>query len=676
MDEAVKILLVDDQPANLDALEAILASSGCSFIRALSADAAMLALLDHQVAAIVLDIRMPGMSGLELARMIKQRKRNQHVPILFLTAHMSDEKDVLEGYGVGGVDYLSKPINSEILRSKVAVFVDLFRKTQALAEANEALENEIVERKKVQEELRLAKEGLENRVIERTAELSRTHQALSESEARLSAILQNTSALISLIDADGRFVHINRPFEELIGVVDGEARGKSIYDVLPYATAVMFDSNNRRVLSEGRAIEFEEILPHIDGPRIYTSVKAPLFDMSGKPQSVVGVSTDTTARKRLEDALRQADRLKDEFLAMLAHELRNPLAPVQNAVQILRLKSPADSQLQWATDVIRRQTQHMARLLDDLLDVSRITSNKLELRKERIELAGLIRVSIETSRPAIERGGHVLGVTLPAEPIYIEGDTMRLIQVFSNLLNNAAKFSKRGGHIWLTAASEGETVQVSVRDTGIGMASQMLPRIFDMFAQTGRSIEQTAGGLGIGLAVARRLVEMHGGSIAARSQGLGKGSEFVVLLPNAARAPHGSSTTETEAAKDVVKRRILVADDNPDALESLAMMLEIMGHEVRMAHDGLEALEAAIDFQPDVVLLDIGMPRLNGYDTARRIRQEPWGKNVLLVAVTGWGQETDKRQTKEAGFDLHLVKPIDPDVLATALASAQRFTVS
>jgi len=361
---------------------------------------------------------------------------------------------------------------------------------------------------------------------------------------------------------------------------------------------------------------------------------------------------------------------------MLAHELRNPLAPVQNAVQILRLKSPADSQLQWATDVIQRQTQHMARLLDDLLDVSRITSNKLELRKERIELAGLIRVSIETSRPAIERGGHVLGVTLPAEPIYIEGDTMRLIQVFSNLLNNAAKFSKRGGHIWLTAASEGETVQVSVRDTGIGMASQMLPRIFDMFAQTGRSIEQTAGGLGIGLAVARRLVEMHGGSIAARSQGLGKGSEFVVLLPNAARAPHGSSTTETEAAKDVVKRRILVADDNPDALESLAMMLEIMGHEVRMAHDGLEALEAAIDFQPDVVLLDIGMPRLNGYDTARRIRQEPWGKNVLLVAVTGWGQETDKRQTKEAGFDLHLVKPIDPDVLATALASAQRFTVS
>ena len=380
---------------------------------------------------------------------------------------------------------------------------------------------------------------------------------------------------------------------------------------------------------------------------------------------------------RLYEELREGDRRKDEFLATLAHELRNPLAPIRNSLQIMRLAGADRSTMDDSRAMIERQVQQMVRLVDDLLDISRISRGKMELRRERVELATAIAGAVETSRPLIERMGHTLTVTLPTQPVHLHADLTRLAQVFLNLLNNAAKYSQPGGRIALTAelASGGceppDTVIVRVSDTGIGIPADMLPRIFEIFTQVDRSLERSQGGLGIGLTLVKRLTELHGGDIVARSDGPGAGSEFTVrlpILPESADEPEGAApAAETPA---LPARRILVVDDNRDSADSLTMILEILGNEVHTAYDGVEAVEAATAFRPDLVFLDIGLPRLNGYDAARRIRQLPGGKNVVLVALTGWGQEDDRRRSREAGFDHHLVKPVDPEELARLLAEA------
>jgi CheY-like chemotaxis protein/two-component sensor histidine kinase len=321
--------------------------------------------------------------------------------------------------------------------------------------------------------------------------------------------------------------------------------------------------------------------------------------------------------------------------------------------------------------VIDWQVHHMARLLDDLLDVSRITHNKLELRKEQVELAAVVQTAVETSHPLIDNSQQELTVTLPPEALYLDADPVRLAQVFSNLLNNAAKYSEPGGHIRLTCERQGSDVVVSVKDDGMGIAADMLPHIFDIFAQTDRAVARSKGGLGIGLSLVRGLVDLHGGSVEARSDGPGKGSEFIVRLPVVLQrvvqepaAPH----TDTGQA-GVRKCRLLIVDDLKDSADSLAMLLKMLGHEVHTAYDGEDAVIAAEKFQPEVVLLDVGMPKLNGYDASRRIRQQPWGKRMYLVALTGWGQEDDRRRTEEAGFNLHMVKPVDPGELIKVLAS-------
>ncbi|HUJ01292.1 MAG TPA: ATP-binding protein [Usitatibacter sp.] len=366
----------------------------------------------------------------------------------------------------------------------------------------------------------------------------------------------------------------------------------------------------------------------------------------------------------LVQALKDADRRKDEFLAVLAHELRNPLAPVRNAIEILRATPAATAQQQWTQDVIDRQVRQLSRLVDDLLDVSRITSGKIELRKERVELGAAVRIALESSRPLIERGGHELSVTLPAEPIRLDADLARLAQVLSNLLNNAAKYTRPGGHIWLTAERSGSHAVVRVRDNGIGIRPAMLTRIFDMFTQVAGSGPHSQGGLGIGLTLVRRLVELHGGSVEARSEGIGKGSEFTVTLPLAgSETANGEEAADSHPGDDPHPRRILVVDDNRDAADSLCMLLKSRGHEVRVAYDGLEAVGSAVAFHPDVVLLDIGLPKLSGYEAARRIR-EAGGAQALLIAVTGWGQEEDRRRARDAGFDHHLTKPVDPAAIS------------
>ncbi len=377
-------------------------------------------------------------------------------------------------------------------------------------------------------------------------------------------------------------------------------------------------------------------------------------------------------RLRLLGELKEADRRKDEFLATLAHELRNPLAPVRNAVQVLRLKGPDEPELRWGRDVIDRQIEHLTRLIDDLMDLSRITRNKLELRKVRVELAEVIKGAVESSRPAIEQCGHELNVSLPPQPVYLNGDVVRLAQVFLNLLNNAAKYTERGGRIWLTAERQGDEVAVRVKDTGIGIPAEKLPRLFEMFYQVDRTLERAQGGLGIGLSLVRRLVELHGGRVEARSDGVGKGSEFIVRLPVLVEKPEPPRQGQSaNGAAKATALRILVVDDNRDSADSLAMLLRITGNEVHTAYDGVEGVEAAGRLRPDVVLLDIGMPRLNGYDACRRIRAEAWGKGMVLVAMTGWGQDEDRRRTVEAGFDTHLVKPVDPTALTALLAEKQ-----
>jgi two-component system CheB/CheR fusion protein len=395
----------------------------------------------------------------------------------------------------------------------------------------------------------------------------------------------------------------------------------------------------------------------------------PLHDEGGRVRGSVAAFVDITARRRAEEELEEANRRKDEFLATLAHELRNPLAPIRNAVQILHLKGPLDRELQWARAVIERQVQLLARLVDDLLDVSRITRGKIELRKERVTLSEVIERALETSRPLLQASDQALTVSLPDEPLRLDVDPTRLSQVLANLLNNAAKYTKAGGHVEVSAAREGRAVVIRVRDDGIGIPRTMLSRIFDMFAQVDTSLVRAQGGLGIGLTIAKRLLEMHGGSIEAESPGPGQGSTFTVRLPLAAdeEAERASRAEQSRERTMKTRLRILVVDDNQDATDTLAMMLELLQYEVRAANDGAEALEIAAQFCPEVVLLDIGMPIMSGYEVAERLRQADTSKGAVLVAMTGWGQEEDLRRSREAGFDHHLVKPVDPARLTALL---------
>ncbi len=369
----------------------------------------------------------------------------------------------------------------------------------------------------------------------------------------------------------------------------------------------------------------------------------------------------------MEDELKEASRRKDEFLATLAHELRNPLAPLRNGLAVLRLANGDAQTIEETQLMMERQLRQMVHLIDDLLDLSRISRGRVTLRRERVSLLAVVQQAIETSQPALEQGGHELTISMPPDPIHVEADATRLAQVFSNLLNNAAKFTEHPGLVQLTIQRRGAEARVGIRDDGIGIPAHMLPKVFDMFTQVDRTVER--GGLGIGLSLVKRLVEMHGGAVEAHSAGPGKGAEFVVRLPLAPAGVKGTAPSDGPPAAAVARRRILIVDDNRDAALSLQNALRMMGNTTRVAFGGHEALQVAADFQPEVILLDIGMPGLNGYDTARLIRAEPWGREIVLVALTGFGQEDDRRRSLEAGCNAHLVKPLEPAVLEGLLAA-------
>ncbi|HEY9385200.1 MAG TPA: PAS domain S-box protein [Gemmatimonadales bacterium] len=407
---------------------------------------------------------------------------------------------------------------------------------------------------------------------------------------------------------------------------------------------------------------------HFGTPRTPSEREKDLVDLCARQ------AVDFMENARLYNELQEADRTKNDFLATLAHELRNPLAPIRNTVEMLQRSDPPTAPLRSALGVMERQLSHMTRLIDDLLDVSRITQNKLELRKERVELADVLHAAVEASRPLLTERGHDFGVDLPPEPIVLDADLTRLAQVVSNLLNNASKYTESGGRIRLTGRREGREAVITVRDTGIGIPPELQGRIFEMFAQVDRSLERSQGGLGIGLHLAQRLVGMHGGVLSVRSEGAGAGSEFRVRIPlPAAASPAAGPEPDTRAPlRAAAPLRILVVDDNRDAADSLALLLGIPGNQVHVAYDGPRAIEMAEEVLPDVILLDIGLPRLNGYATAERIREQPWGKPIVLIALTGWGQQEARQRSQESGFDAHLVKPVDPAALIQQLAGISR----
>jgi PAS domain S-box-containing protein len=493
------------------------------------------------------------------------------------------------------------------------------------------------------------------------------------------SITDNATTAIFMMDDKSRCTFMNPAAEQITGFTFKEVKGGFLHDFIhhhadgrPYP---MPESPIDRALPEGGEVrDHEDVFFRKNGEKFPVMCNARVIHKDGVPVGTVIEVRDVTSEKEAADALRllaanlsEANRRKDEFLATLAHELRNPLAPIRNGLQVMKLAGNDADAAEEARSMMERQLEQMVRLVDDLMDVSRISRNKIELRRQRMQLAAAVGSAVEATRPIIDQMGHELTVTLPKHPVIVDADSTRLAQVFMNLLNNAAKYSDRGGHIWLTVERQGSDAVVSVRDTGIGIDAHHLPRLFDLFSQVDRSLEKAQGGLGIGLHLVKRLVEMHGGRIEAHSDGPGRGSEFVVRLPIVVEASAPPAEPE-EPTAPTSALRLLIVDDNKDGADSLAMMLKIMGNETHTAYDGQEGVEMAMHYRPDVALFDIGLPKLNGYEACRRIRKQPGGNDIILIAVTGWGQDEDRRRSHEAGFDHHMIKPVDPTVLMKLLA--------
>jgi signal transduction histidine kinase len=518
--DKANILIVDDLPEKLLVFETILQELGQNLVMVRSGSEALAEVLQREFAVILLDVNMPDIDGLETAEYLRRYKKSAHTPIIFITAY-ADEMQTAKGYSLGAVDYILSPIQPDILRSKVKVFVELFNLQQ-----------------------------------------------------------------------------------------------------------------QTRIIAEER----------------------------------VALERAETGRKAAEDA----NRLKDEFIAMLSHELRNPLAPIRTAMEIIRRVAPRDPTLTLAGDMIERQVVHLVRLVDDLLDMARMSRGRILLKKEHLELEKVIAHGLEPVRPLIESRRQTLTVSMPPVPVWISGDFVRLGQVVTNLVNNAAKFTPEGGHIQVDATANRGQAVIVVRDTGVGIEPQLLPRIFELFVQGERSLDRSEGGMGIGLTLARQLVELHQGRIEAYSEGVGKGTSFKVSLPCIATVANTTATPGIADAAPIRCRRVLVVDDNADAAESLAMLLQLSGHETRVVTVAAKVVSAAAEFTPHVAVLDIGLPEINGYELARRLRQQAVNAEVLLIALTGYGQNQDRARAAEAGFDYHFVKPVDPGQLEAAIRGGRR----
>ena len=572
---------------------------------------------------------MPRLDGFGLIRELRADPELHAIPVILLSARAGEEARV-EGLGKGADDYLVKPFSSRELLVRVGSLI-------------------------------------------RSAEM---HRRANEAVAQFETLLNEAPLGVYLVDDRFRIAAVNpvaRPvFGDIPGLI-GRDFGEVMRLLWEKAYADEVAQIFRRTLDTGEPhFVPERIEARLDRGRIeFYEWQVNRIPLPGGRHGAVCYFRDISRSVLAREALREADSRKDEFLATLAHELRNPLAPLRNALHVMRLTGEGAAATARARDIMERQVNHLVRLVDDLLEMSRITRGVLELRRARVELSAILRHAVETSQPLIEAARHQLEVSLPDEALWLDGDPVRLAQILSNLLNNAAKYTPAGGTIALSARREGPLAEISVRDNGSGIPAEALSRIFEMFNREARPNAGGQGGLGVGLTLARRLAELHGGTVEVRSEGEGQGSEFIVRLPLAAGAPEeaGSPPPAPEA---LTRMRLLVVDDNRDVAESLGMFLEELGAEVRLAHDGPSAIAAFEASDPAAVLLDIGMPHMDGYEVARTLRARFPERRAVLVALTGWGQEEDRRRARESGFDHHLVKPADVEALQRLLSEIQR----
>ena len=669
--EKVNILVVDDLPEKHVVFRTILDELGQNIVSARSGQEALKFILEMEFAVILLDVNMPDIDGLETASLIRQYKKSAQTPIVFITAYV-DELQARRGYALGAVDYIPSPVVPEVLRSKVRVFVELFRMNRQLRE--QAAQREALARS---EAARAAAED----AIQRADFLAAASNTLSRSlhmDDTIGAIL----ALCVPMLADRAILGI--PDEE------GGVRRLEMHPAPRHDDGEVFTPELREAADQViRTRQFNlwqkdgrvaAICPLMAGDELRGAL-ALLGPASQFDSPRIALMREFASRAsiamenaRLYSAVQEADRRKNEFLAMLAHELRNPLAPIRNAVHILASAEELPPKLAWARDVIGRQADHMARLIDDLLDVSRIVQGKVAVKPEKLHLSTLIERSVEASSPRLGAREQVLDVVLPKEAIELEGDSVRLSQVLSNLINNACKFSPPRSRIRLEASFRDGELQISVKDQGAGIAPEFLPHMFELFAQADQSLDRSQGGLGIGLTLVKHLVELHGGRAWAASEGLGKGAEVVIALPaqvGSQPAEPLPSVSHKAASVPADASRVLVVDDLQASAETLLTLLEMEGFQVRMAHDGQEALSVAREFRPNVVLLDIGLPGMNGFEVAHGLRNQPESRDALLIALTGYGEAESRTRSTQAGFDFHMVKPADVNLLLTMLANPQ-----
>ncbi|MBL9100067.1 MAG: response regulator [Myxococcales bacterium] len=727
MEPSVDILLVDDTPSNLLALEAILGGpeQPSRFVRATSGMHALRHLLEQDFALIILDIQMPGMDGFETAALIRGRERSRRIPIIFLTAFSRSDSAVQRGYALGAVDFLFKPIVPEILRAKVAVFVDLHRKTEEIRKQAAELHERQLQEERQRWETDLLRQQYEQERRTSNA-LSATVRERERNNARLKFLADTANQLLFnpeprhvLPDIFRRLAEHLRLEVHACYLIEGDDTHLALEAHAGFGQAFV-DANRRLAFGQGVSgavaarreqcvvrdgvIQprpgaadpgpFSADLPELDQTGIRALCCYPLMaagrligtllfatrtreQLLGDEIDALHIVGDQTAMalerarlldelQRRADALAEGDRRKDEFLAMLAHELRNPLVPILTGLKTIQLADLQSPKLVRARDAIERQVRHMVRLVDDLLDVSRVTAGKIDLRRDVVDIAAVVRQAVQTSQPHLQERQHSLEVLLPDDLPGLLADPARLAQILANLLNNAAKYTDPGGRIVLAAADRGDAVELRVSDNGRGIRADMLPRVFDLFVQSDRTLELAQGGLGVGLTLIKRLVELHGGSVSAHSEGERRGSEFVVRLPGVVRR-EPPAPTAAPAPAPARALRILVVDDQPDIRDTVRDLLEMLGHRVSIAVDGDEAVARLLTERPDVALVDIGLPGRDGYEVARTVRRTP-DLPTRLIAMTGFGLPEDRVRAFDAGFQAHLIKPVDLDELARLLA--------
>lgn len=687
----VNILIVDDEPEQAAAIGQTLASLGQNVVQVCSGREALAAIAHHDFAVILLDVEMPGLNGFATAALIREQQGAQHTPIIFLTPS-KDEAHVAKGYSLGAVDFISTPINPDVLRTKVRVFVDLFQKTETV-------------RQQAAHRVQLARAQAARQVAEkamrRSALLAEASRLLSRS-LDFEATLVNLKRAVVPALADACQLVLDDPQGGLwfAPVSDQEpepgssrsgshARMAMVPAALAAPVREALASNHARAIAAGALGDAPDLGPKrawsgaLVVPLVARDVShgAIICCLEGarrafEPadvallENLAGRAATALDNAQLYQTIRDGERRKDEFLAMLGHELRNPLAAITNAGELTKLLEPSDPTFQETLEVIRQQASLMKRLVDDLLDVSRITSGRIALQKLIVNVGEILVRVAESNGPLFTSRGHALHLTVPMPDLFVEADPFRLEQILSNLLVNAAKYTDPGGHVWFSAAGEDGNVVFRIRDNGIGIGPDLLPNVFDLFAQAHRSLHRAEGGLGIGLTIVRGLTELHGGRVWAESDGYGRGAEFCVSLPICTEASFEPSSAEPPVPIPRGRpRRILVVEDQPALARTTVALLRKLGHEVRAAADGREALLAVREYRPEIVLLDIGLPGLDGYEVARSVRTQLGDAAPILVAMTGYGQHEIRRHADRAEFDHHLVKPADLRVLQELLAA-------